>query len=398
MDSALMHLILQDRQIAYALTNRELEIIETGGATDILYYDPPPALARSLLELAPELIGSEEALADLLSGNLPRFELNWINRDTAAGQRLYLTLVYLPYQDQTGQIIGLLHVAENITETGIFEQRLAQQRNDLRLLQAQLTRQNLELATANAELKRLDEAKSMFVSIAAHELRTPLTLISGYLEVLQDEDVGPLTPPQHEYLEIVHRNTQRLLHLISHLLDLTRIETGRIELQLKPVNLSQLLTNLASEFELQVADKGHSLSLHLTSDLPYALCDEARTNQIISNLLSNAIKYTPTGGQIQVNLGLAQAEGFVQVTVEDNGIGMTSEDQSRLFQRFFRASSGTLNGVKGAGLGLYITRSLVDLHGGQIWCQSVLNQGSAFFVTFPIAGHHISHVSESASF
>jgi signal transduction histidine kinase len=390
MDPTLIQMILQDRQIAYALTNRDLEIIETGGAIDILYYDPPPSPVRSLLELAPELIGSEDTLADLLAGKIPRFELSWVNRDTGTGQRLYLTLVYLPYQDQSGQIIGLLHLVENITETSIFEQRLAQQRNELRLLQTQLSRQNLELATTNAELKLLDETKSMFVSIAAHELRTPLTLISGYLEVLQDEDVGPLTAPQQEYLEIAYRNTRRLLNLISDLLDVTRIEAGRIELQLKPVNLSTLLSTIVAEFELQLAHKNHSLVLDLPTDLPFALCDESRASQIISNLLSNAINYTPAGGQIKITLNLAQTEGFVQAAIEDNGIGLSSEDQSRLFQRFFRASKTPLTGTKGTGLGLYITRSLVELHGGQIWCNSTLNQGSTFSVTFPIAGRQIA--------
>lgn len=393
MDPTLIQMILQDRQIAYALTNRDLEITETGGATDILYYDPPPSPARSLLELAPELIGSEDTLADLLAGKIPRFELSWINRDTETGQRLYLTLVYLPYHDHSGQIIGLLHLVENMTGTGIFEQRLAQQRNELLLLQTQLARQNLNLATANAELKRLDETKSMFVSIAAHELRTPLTLISGYLEVLQDEDVGPLTAPQHEYLAIARRNTRRLLNLISELLDLTRIEAGRIDLQLKPVNLAQLITGLTAEFELQLADKKHTLSLNLAPDLPYTLCDEARTNQIIGNLLGNAIKYTPDGGQIKLSLGLAETDGFVQVAVEDNGIGISKQDQSRLFQRFFRASKTPASSVKGTGLGLYIARSLVELHGGQIWCQSALNQGSIFYVTFPIAGRQITSES-----
>lgn len=393
MDPTLIQMILQDRQIAYALTNRDLEITETGGATEILYYDPPPPPAQSLLELAPELIGNEETLTDLLTGNLPRFELNWINRDTAAGQRLYLTLVYLPYRDETGQIIGLLHLAENITETGIFEQRLAQQHNELRLLQTKLAYQNQELATANAELKRLDETKSMFVSIAAHELRTPLTLISGYLEVLQDEDVGPLTAPQHEYLEIAYRNTRRLLNLISDLLDITRIEAGRIELQLKPVNLAQLVSNLIAEFELQLAEKKHSVIVDFADDLPYALCDEARTGQIISNLLSNAIKYTPAGGQIKLNLNLAKTDGFLQVTVEDNGIGISDQDQSRLFQRFFRANKIPASSIKGTGLGLYITHSLVELHGGQIWYQSALNQGSIFYVTFPIAGQQLGSES-----
>jgi signal transduction histidine kinase len=262
---------------------------------------------------------------------------------------------------------------------------LAQQRNELRLLRDQLARQNLELAATNTELRRLDELKSSFVSIAAHELRTPLTLIRGYGEMLLDGDLGPLADKQRDCLEIIERNASRLLTITSELLDVTRIETGRVELVLKPVDLPTLLEVLATEFGPELEARVQRLTLCAPPDLPPALCDETRAAQIIANLLSNASKYTPPGGLITVRVALAEEAGFLQISVADNGVGISADDQAKLFNRFFRAESSQLGEAKGTGLGLHITRALVELHGGRIWFESELGQGSTFYVTFPLA-------------
>ena len=263
--------------------------------------------------------------------------------------------------------------------------QLAQNRNELRLLRDQLARQNLELTAANAELRRLDEMKSAFVSVAAHELRTPLAPIKGYIEVLLDKDVGPINDEQREYLKIVQGSVDRLLKTTNNLLDVTRIEAGRVELVLQPTDLAALVETVAAEFISQLEARAQRLTLHAPPDLPPALCDETRTAQIIGNLLSNASKYTPQGGLITVSLGLAEEEGFLQLSVIDNGVGIPAEDQPKLFDRFFRAKSALLTGIGGAGLGLHITRSLVELHGGRIWFESAPDKGSTFHVTFPIA-------------
>lgn len=385
MDSSITQLILQDRKIAYVITDPNLKILAVNDAANILPSGYQASLGCSLLDLEPELIGCEEALADVLAGKLPRFELAWVNRETAAGQTIYLTLVELPHRDPEGRIIGLIHLVEDVTEVGVLHQWLAQQRNELRLLRDQLARQNLELAAANAELQRLDELKSMFVSIAAHELRTPLTLIRGYGEMLLDGDLGPLADTQRDCLEIIERSASRLLTITSELLDVTRIETGRIELVLKPVDLPTLVRAMTAEFGPELEARSQRLTLRIPSSLPPALGDETRAAQIIGNLLSNASKFTPQGGLITVDVALAEESGFLQVSVTDNGVGISAGDQAKLFNRFFRAASPPSTEAKGAGLGLYITRALVELHGGRIWFESELGRGSTFHVTFPAA-------------
>jgi signal transduction histidine kinase len=386
LDSTIIQLILQDRKIAYAVTDSDLTVIEVSGPLVDSQNSHTNWLGHSLVELVPELAGSESALADILAGELPRFQLSWVNRETVQGSIAYLAMVELPYRDRTGNITGILHVVDDVTEMGRMEQQLTQQRNDLRLLSGQLNRQNLELAAANAELRRLDEIKSSFVSVAAHELRTPLSSITGFVELLLDEDYGALNKKQREYLEIVQRSAKRLLDITGNLLDVTRLETGRIELILQPLDLVVILEDVALEFRPQIEAKAQRLVLRAGPGLPLILADKMRTAQIISNLVSNASKYTPEGGIITLSLDRAADRNFLQITVADTGVGMDTADQARLFSRFFRAKTAVKTGATGTGLGLYITRCLVELHNGQIWFQSELNEGSEFYVTFPIHG------------
>jgi signal transduction histidine kinase len=385
MKRALARRILLEQGIAYALTDRQLRVMEVGGAIEVLLGDSTGFADRSLTDLVPELAGSEVALADILAGDLPRLELSWINREVADGRTLYLTMVDLPYRDEQGQIVGLLHMVQDCTEAGVLKQHLSQSRNELRLAQELLTGQNLELASANTELRRLDELKSTFVAVAAHELRTPLTAIQGYAEMLVDHDVGTLSDRQREYLLIVQSSALRLSHVANSLLDVTRIETGRVDLVLEPCDLAALVRGVAETYQSEVLTRAHQLTLHAAPDLPLALCDPARTEQIVGNLLSNATKYTPPGGHIEVAIERAQTDGFLQVSVADDGVGIGPEDQGKLFNRFFRATSATQTDASGVGLGLYITRSLVELHGGRVWLESHLGKGSRFYVTLPIA-------------
>ncbi|MBS1251476.1 MAG: Non-motile and phage-resistance protein [Anaerolineales bacterium] len=386
MNPTVARLILQDRRIAYFITDRELNVVEVSGAVSILHDGQKPSLGHSLFDLVPELIGSEETIAEILAGEQDRFQLPWVNRTTPSGEIRYLTMADLPCRDRAGKITGLIHLVQDVTEMGQLEQKLTQRRNELRLLRDQLTQQNRQLAAANAELLRLDEMKSQFVSVAAHELRTPLASISGFVEMLLDEDFGPLNEEQREYLEIVQRSAGRLLFITNNLLDATRIEMGRIELVLTPVDLPALAETVAAEFEPQLDAKLQRLTLRALPGLPQALCDEARAQQIIGNLLSNANKYTPHGGSITISVEPAEEEGFLQVAVADNGVGIPGEDQKRLFDLFFRAKSAHATDASGAGLGLFITRSLVELHGGRIWVESEVDQGTTFYVTFPATG------------
>jgi signal transduction histidine kinase len=385
MDPTVAQCILLDHRIAYAITDQQLLVTEVGGVLEILDGDSTGWPGRPLADLVPELVGSESALVDILAGKLPRLELSLINRETADSRTLYLTIVNLPYRDEQGQIVGLLYFVEDHTEAGILEQSLSQSRNQLFLAQEQLAHQNMELATANAELRRLDDLKSTFVSVAAHELRTPLTAIQGYVEMLVDRDVGPLTERQGEYLAIIQSSARRLFHITSSLLDVTRIEAGRVDLMLRPTDLFAIVQEVAAEYEPQLTANAQRLTIYHPPDLPPVLCDSVRTSHIVGNLLSNAIKYSPRNACIEISVVPAQEEGFLQLTVTDNGVGIGPADQDKLFKRFFRATSAARTGASGAGLGLYITRALVELHGGRIWVESELNKGSAFHVTLPIA-------------
>ena len=385
MDPAIALLILQDRKIAYVITDSHLRAIEVGGDANTL-QTLQVCKGRSLFTCFPELIGNEDILQSILAGDTPRFQLACVNRNTPEGQPVYWTMTTLPHRSQNGHIGGVVQTIQDVTDVMALEQQLAQHRNELRLLQDKLVRQNQELAAANVELKHLDEIKSMFVSIAAHELRTPLSPILGYVEMLLEGDMGPLTSTQRESLEVVHRSVDRLVTITNELLDVSRIEAGRIELTLKPLDLWGLVEKVAGEFQPELDKKSQKLSLSAARPLPLALCDESRAGQILGNLVSNASKYSPSESEIMLRVAPAQEEGFLQVSVIDHGPGISAQDQERLFDAFFRTTSASLGKVQGAGLGLYITRSLVEMHGGRIWLDSVPGRGSSFHVTFHVAG------------
>ncbi len=375
--------ILRDRGIIYAITDCALNIIEVSQGEGDLPIWLNDWIGRPLIECAPELIGCEDALHEMLAGRLPRFQIPYINRELPDHTTAYLTMLTLPYYDDAGRIMGLVHVIQDVTEAGRLEQRLAQQRNDLRLLQEELRRRNLELEAANAELQRTDRIKSTFVSIAAHELRTPLASIIGYIEMLLDGDAGALTARQHEYLQIIEGSARRLLDITRDLLDLTRIEAGRLEITLRPTDLVELIDGVAAEFAPQLAAKNQHLRQTAAAGLPLALCDPSRVAQVVSNLLSNASKYSPAGAEIGLKIAPADAQSFLQVTVTDEGPGISEEEQRCIFEPFYRAPQAIQAGISGVGLGLYIARALVELHGGHLWFESATGRGSALHVTFP---------------
>jgi signal transduction histidine kinase len=183
----------------------------------------------------------------------------------------------------------------------------------------------------------------------------------------------------------VDRSAGRLEALAAQLLDVNRIEAERVDLVLQPTDLAALVEDVVAEFRPQLEQKSQTAAVNISPTLPSALIDETRAAQIITNLLSNAHVYTPQGGHVAVSVSPAEADGFLRVSVADDGGGIAAEDQEKLFTRFFRAESALQSRAGGAGLGLHITKSLVELHGGQIWLESELGKGSTFHVTFPMA-------------
>ncbi|HVB72856.1 MAG TPA: ATP-binding protein, partial [Ktedonobacteraceae bacterium] len=232
--------------------------------------------------------------------------------------------------------------------------------------------------------REVDRMKSEFISMVSHELRTPLTSIQGYVDlILTDEALGELTELQREFLEIVRNNARRLTSIVNDLLDLSSMESGKLELHRKPLDITLLIRKLLPSFQPGWDARRQTFTLHLPEKAPMVLGDAERVTQILSNLLSNAHKYTPDEGHIDLSVEIAEPVARVEVT--DSGIGLSTEEQARLFTRFYRAHNPTTEAVGGTGLGLVITRSLVEMQGGEIQVSSEPGHGSTFGFTLPLA-------------
>ncbi len=227
-----------------------------------------------------------------------------------------------------------------------------------------------------------DRAKSEFVSTVSHELRTPMTSIKGYTDLLHAGAVGLINEEQKRFLGIIKSNADRLTALINDLLDISRIESGRIRLDFKPLRIEEIVLEVVNSLKGQFDGKGLELSLDIPSDLGQVNGDHDRVTQILTNLLSNACQYTPSGGKIAVFL--SSMDGTIRVDVTDTGIGIAAEDQSKIFDRFWRADHPVVKDSGGTGLGLAIVKMFVEMHGGRIWVDSELGKGSTFTFILPV--------------
>jgi signal transduction histidine kinase len=228
------------------------------------------------------------------------------------------------------------------------------------------------------ELRRLDELKGGFVSAVSHELRTPLTSIKGYMESVLAEEPGPLNDLQREELEIVYRNATRLQDLANDLLTLARLESGRIEIERRPLDLCGLLAELREELEPAARRRGLDIRLECARALEVE-ADELRLHQALGNLLGNAIKFSREDES--VGLRARSHDGEVLIEVSDRGVGIPAEEVPRLAERFYRAS--TAGDEQGTGLGLAITHEIVERHGGRLEVESQVGSGSTFTIRLP---------------
>ncbi len=227
-----------------------------------------------------------------------------------------------------------------------------------------------------------DRAKSEFVSTVSHELRTPMTSIKGYTDLLYAGAVGQINEEQRRFLNIIKSNADRLTALINDLLDISRMETGRVKLDLKPLPVADVVREVTDSLRGQAEEKGLTLVLDIPPDLPDVRADRNRIIQVLTNLISNAYHYTPEGGRVTVSL--CEVEGdTLRVDVADTGIGISAEDQVRIFDRFYRAAHPLVEETGGTGLGLSIVKMFIEMHGGRIWVDSQLGQGSTFTFILP---------------
>ncbi|MCB0195129.1 MAG: GAF domain-containing protein [Anaerolineae bacterium] len=231
----------------------------------------------------------------------------------------------------------------------------------------------------------IDRLKNEFISSVSHELRTPMTSIKGYADLLLSGNakIGELNPMQTRFVQVIQSNTNRLTELVNDILEISRIETGRVKLEFEFINLAEVVNEVAVSFEGQMVQKIMDLYLNLPDDLPPVYADRARLTQVLVNLIGNAWQYTPESGKIEVRAKIV--DQFVQIDVIDDGIGIVEQDQQYLFERFFRSERTEVQVVDGTGLGLSITKSFVEMLGGQIWVESEVDVGSMFSFTVPIA-------------
>ena len=252
-----------------------------------------------------------------------------------------------------------------------------------------LEERNAELRRANEELKRLSQLKSDLVSMVSHELRTPLATVKEFTSILADEIAGPLNKDQQEYLGIIRSNLDRLARIIDDLLDMAKLEAGRVLLQKSFAGIPETIDHLVESMRPLAEGKRITLETQVPPDLPLLFADSDKVTQVLMNLLGNAIKYTEEGGHVTIRV--EQRETEIEFSVADTGIGVAPEDLPRLFEKFqqFRRTPAA-KGAKGTGLGLAICKRLVELHGGRVWTVSAVGRGSTF--SFSLPKYHIEEV------
>ncbi len=276
-------------------------------------------------------------------------------------------------------------------ELQVQSEELGAQNEELQVQSEELMAQQQELIEKSQEVERANQLKSEFLAHMSHDLRTPLNVIIGFSELMADEVPGKVNEEQRQCLSDILESSQHLLSLISDVLDLSRIEAGKIELKLSDITLAGVIESLRNEIMPMLTQRKQSLDVNLGKGLPLVHVDKARVRQVLLNLLSNASKFTPDGGKLEVE---AVREGdWCQVSVIDNGIGIEKEDQERIFTAFYQGANLEARGKGGVGLGLTIAKQIIEMHQGRIWVESEYEKGSRFIFTLPLASK-VSHTRE----
>jgi signal transduction histidine kinase len=339
----------------------------------------------------------EEELADALKGEIGMdiSDLSKEEHRKERGRFSQLMEIYVPVQIDGGRVVGAYEVYRDVS--GILRMIAHTQRllwiglgsglcilylalfGVVRAASQQLHRQSEELGRVEAR-REVSRLTTEFVSIVSHELRTPLTALVGFSELLltQPIDAGD----QREWIESMHAAAKRLTKLVEELLDVSRIEEGRVELKRQPISVKAAVKLVLSDFRIHPT--GHRFEERYLDPLPPILADLDKLTQILMNLISNAVKYSPQGGPITISV--TAADGTVRLSVADQGLGLPAEELPRVFERFHRVQAEDRQQIPGTGLGLYITKRLIELQDGRIWAESAgPGRGSTFHIEMPAA-------------
>lgn len=360
-----------NRLMAYAQLSPDLTILQVSPN----FAEMAPA--QPLAEVLWEFVGVSEALHDVLAGNVAQFRLEHVNREQPDGSMNYLSFVVYALEQETKQS-GLLLLVEDTTEYGRLHHELVQDRNELRLTQQ-------KLADTNEELIKLNRMKSLFLTMAAHDLRTPLSAIHGYSDMLLDGVVPLNSDKSLGYINVIHQQSARLNQLIDDIVDLDMIEQGKLILNPSPCNINELISETITAFKFHLERRSITVQDERSPNPITVLADSEKMLRVFYNLIGNAIKYIPKSGQI--TLTTQELADKIIIQIKDNGPGMSEEQQNRLFTLYYRTKEAEASTVRGSGLGLFIVKTIVEAHQGQISVDSQLNQGSTFTIQLPAAAH-----------
>jgi len=361
-----------------------------------------------LVEYSREGQIQSKIVAPILQELHDRENHRWV--DTSQDNKLWGILVVHAcqekrvWQDAEAQVLQQIanQLAIAIQQASLFEQ-VQRELSDRQKAQQQLTRTNQQLALSNEELARATRLKDEFLANMSHELRTPLNAILGITEGLTEEVFGILNDQQKSVLQTIERSGNHLLELINDILDLAKIESGKVILEVASTNIHQLCQSSVVFVTQQAIQKQIQLNLNIASAIPDLMIDERRIRQVLINLLNNAVKFTQSGGRINLDVSLESNANpnisddsddnvnyWVTFTVTDTGIGITPEDLKKLFQPFIQVDSALNRKYEGTGLGLALVKRIVELHGGYVYASSEFGVGSRFTIALPYNSDHLS--------
>ncbi|QQE63386.1 sensory box protein [Leptolyngbya sp. BL0902] len=311
----------------------------------------------------------QAAVAQAAQGKFMRYELDFRGRQDSV---VTVDFSIRPLQDLTGRVVLLIPEARDIS--------------DRKQMEAQLRASNDRLAEANRELSRATRLKDEFMATMSHELRTPLSSILGMAQALRHEIYGSLSERQHHAIGIIERSGRHLLALINDVLDLAKIESGKMDLRLAPLTLRDLCDSSLSFVQPQAREKHIQMSVHLDQAPVHIEADELRLKQALINLMDNAVKFTPAGGRVSLTVEADADAGptaLLRFIVADTGPGIAPADYSRLFESFVQLDSSLTREHGGTGLGLALVKRITEMHGGQVTVESQLGRGSRFILHLP---------------
>ncbi|MBI4972077.1 MAG: hypothetical protein HZC17_09665, partial [Candidatus Omnitrophica bacterium] len=306
-------------------------------------------------------------------------------------RRLAIEIKNQELEKNNESIFKLMHHVEEVNKRLRAQgKELENRKDELELLNKKLLikhedllKSTAELERANMELQKLDHMKSEFISTVSHEIRTPLTSIREGVSLINEKALGPLNPQQEKFISIVQNNVLRLSALIHDILDLSKLESGLMEIHKRSVDLELLIESVVESIKQLAVKRRIVITTSFSKDLPFVYADEQRVGQVLTNLIGNAIKFTQEGGMIVVGAYWLAADNKVHISVMDTGRGIPKDEIPEIFNKFYQIGREVGAGSKGTGLGLPICQEIVRLHGGRIWAESELGHGSKFSFTLP---------------